>query len=210
MDCSSPDSSVHGDSPGKNTERLPCPPPGIKPKSPTLEVDFLPSEPQGKPNIPLVPVLFVSHSVSWLFNTSGEWSSNFATVKEDVGTSLVVQWLRLRASIAEDVVSIPSRWSHMLHGVAKKKRGRWVHWFWFGRMFHRNSGHEDTPQVWLSVLYATGVPRASRLLPTLNRSRAWVCWSEGGQSCPARGNGPARLLSGIKGILAARRESLRG
>ena len=64
LDFSLPDSSVHGDSPGKNTERLPCPPPGIKPKSPTLEVDFLPSGPQGKPNIPLVPVLFVSHSVS--------------------------------------------------------------------------------------------------------------------------------------------------
>ena len=43
MDCSPPGSSVHGDSPGKNG--LPCSPPGnipnpgIKPKSPALQVD---------------------------------------------------------------------------------------------------------------------------------------------------------------------------
>ena len=52
MDCSPPGSFVHGDSPGKNTGvRLPFPPPGdlpnpgIKPRSPTLQVDSLPSEP---------------------------------------------------------------------------------------------------------------------------------------------------------------------
>ena len=28
---------------------LPCPPPGIKPKSPALQADSLPSEPLGKP-----------------------------------------------------------------------------------------------------------------------------------------------------------------
>ena len=28
MDCSPPGSSVHGDSPGKKTSELPCPPPG--------------------------------------------------------------------------------------------------------------------------------------------------------------------------------------
>ena len=45
-----PMDSVHGDSPGKNT-RVPCPPsgdlpnPGIEPRSPTLQVDSLPSEP---------------------------------------------------------------------------------------------------------------------------------------------------------------------
>ena len=54
---------VHGDSPGKNTGEkkkntgvgLPFPPPGdlpnpgIKPRSPTLQVDSLPSETPGKP-----------------------------------------------------------------------------------------------------------------------------------------------------------------
>ena len=49
MDCSSPSSSVHGDSPGKNTG-VPCPPPddlpnpGIKLRSLALQVDSLLSE----------------------------------------------------------------------------------------------------------------------------------------------------------------------
>ena len=54
MDCSLPDSSVHGDSLGKNTGvGLPCPlagdlpNPGIKPSFPTGR--SLPSEPPGKP-----------------------------------------------------------------------------------------------------------------------------------------------------------------
>ena len=56
MDCSPPGTSVHGDSPGKNTSGLPCPPPGdlpnpgIEPRFPTLQVDSLPAEPPGKPN----------------------------------------------------------------------------------------------------------------------------------------------------------------
>ena len=54
VDCSLPGSSVHGDSPGKNTG-LPCPPPGdllnpgIKARSPTLQADSLLSEPPWKP-----------------------------------------------------------------------------------------------------------------------------------------------------------------
>ena len=46
--------SVHGESPGMNTG-VGCPPPGdlpnpgIEPRSPTLQVDSLPSEPPGKP-----------------------------------------------------------------------------------------------------------------------------------------------------------------
>ena len=54
MDCRPPGSSVYGDSPGKNTGvgchfLLHLPDPGIKPRSPTLHVDLLPAEPQGKP-----------------------------------------------------------------------------------------------------------------------------------------------------------------
>ena len=52
MDCSPLGSSVHGDSPGKHTgvdyHALPSGDlsnPGIKPRSPTLQVDSLPSEP---------------------------------------------------------------------------------------------------------------------------------------------------------------------
>ena len=56
MDCSPPGSSVHGDSPGKNTG-VGChaflqgdpPNPGTEPRSPTLPVDSLPSESPGKP-----------------------------------------------------------------------------------------------------------------------------------------------------------------
>ena len=56
MDCRPPAFSVHGDSPGKNTG-VGChallqgdlPNPGIEPKSPTLQADSLPAEPQGKP-----------------------------------------------------------------------------------------------------------------------------------------------------------------
>ncbi|CAI9162998.1 unnamed protein product [Rangifer tarandus platyrhynchus] len=59
MDCSPPGSSVHGDSPGKNTG-VGChaflqptagdlPNPGIEPRSPSWQADSLPSEPPGKP-----------------------------------------------------------------------------------------------------------------------------------------------------------------
>ena len=51
MDCSPPGSSIHQDSPGKNTgvgyHALLHP--GIKPKSPSMQVDSLPAEPPGKP-----------------------------------------------------------------------------------------------------------------------------------------------------------------
>ena len=54
-DCSPPGSSVHGDSPTKNTG-VGChfllqdlPNPGIEPRSPALQADSLPAEPQGSP-----------------------------------------------------------------------------------------------------------------------------------------------------------------
>ena len=57
MDCSPPGSSVHGDSPGKNTG-VSCYALlqgilsnwGIEPQSPSLKPDSLPSEPPGKPD----------------------------------------------------------------------------------------------------------------------------------------------------------------
>ena len=56
QDCSPSGSSVHGDSPGKNTGvgchallRGNLPNPGIEPRSPTLQVDSLLPEPPGKP-----------------------------------------------------------------------------------------------------------------------------------------------------------------
>ena len=53
MDCSLPGCSIHGDS--EYWSVLPCSPsgdlpnPGVEPRSPTLQVDSLPSEPPGKP-----------------------------------------------------------------------------------------------------------------------------------------------------------------
>ena len=55
MDCSPPGSSIHGDSPGKNTG-VGChfllqgnlPTPGIEPRSPALQADSLLSEPPEK------------------------------------------------------------------------------------------------------------------------------------------------------------------
>ena len=61
MDCSLPGSSVHGDSPGKNTEvgrhshlQGIFPTQGIKPRSPVWQVDSLPSEPPGKSQVNLI------------------------------------------------------------------------------------------------------------------------------------------------------------
>ena len=60
MDYSLPGSSVHGNSPGKNTEVV-CqaflhgifPSLGIEPRSPAQQVESLQSEPPGKPMPPL-------------------------------------------------------------------------------------------------------------------------------------------------------------
>ena len=56
MDYSLPSSSVHGDSPGKEYwSGLPYPLPGdlpnprVEPRSPALQADSLPTEPQGSP-----------------------------------------------------------------------------------------------------------------------------------------------------------------
>ena len=55
MDCSPPGSSVHGILQAIIVEGLPfpslgdLPDPGVKPQSPELQADSLPSEPPGKP-----------------------------------------------------------------------------------------------------------------------------------------------------------------
>ena len=56
MDCSTPGSPLHGDSPGRRyLSGLPCPSPGdlpnpgIEPRSPAVQVDCLLSEPPAKP-----------------------------------------------------------------------------------------------------------------------------------------------------------------
>ena len=76
MDSSLPDSSVHGDSPGKNTgvsfhALLQGIFPGIKPRSPTLQVDSLSSKPPEKPkntgvgSLSLLRVIFMTQELNW-------------------------------------------------------------------------------------------------------------------------------------------------
>ena len=69
MDYSPPGSSVHGDSLGKNTVMGSVPSsrgssnPGIKPSSPTLQLDSLPSEPLGKPKNTGVGILSIFQGI---------------------------------------------------------------------------------------------------------------------------------------------------
>ena len=81
MDCSPPGSSLHGNSPGKNTGVGSCSPPGpppgdlpnpgIKCRSPTLQADSLPAEPPGKPkntgvgSLSLHQGIFLTQESNW-------------------------------------------------------------------------------------------------------------------------------------------------
>ena len=116
-DRNSPGSSVHGDSPGKNTG-VGCPPPEklpdprIEPRSPSLQADSLLSEPPGKFNLsdcisPKIesssrasfPVLFkVTFPVFWFILTT--WY---------IWASQVTQWVKnspANAGDTRDTVSI--------------------------------------------------------------------------------------------------------
>ena len=78
MDCSSPGSAVHGNSPGKNT-RVGChallqgifPTQESKHRSPALQVDSLLSEPLGKPkntgvsSLALLQRIFLTQELNW-------------------------------------------------------------------------------------------------------------------------------------------------
>ena len=76
MDSSLPDSSVHGDSPGKNTgvsfhALLQGIFPGINPRCPTLQVDSLSSKPPeklkntGVGSLSLLQVIFITQELNW-------------------------------------------------------------------------------------------------------------------------------------------------
>ena len=79
MDCSPPGSSVHEDSPGKNTRVGCCGPPpgdlpnlGVEPRSPTLKADSLPFEPPEKPkntgrgSLSLLQGIFPNQECNWV------------------------------------------------------------------------------------------------------------------------------------------------
>ena len=85
MDRSPPGSSVHGDSPGKNTRvKLSCPPPGdlpnsgIEPRSPALQMDSLPSGPPGKPLPCNAFPLISAFRLTWFFSLCSCLCPNFS------------------------------------------------------------------------------------------------------------------------------------
>ena len=73
MDCSPPSSSVHGDSPDKNTihgNPGDLPNPGIEPRSPALQVDSLPTKPpvkgaRHKGNALMIRFTWMSRPANW-------------------------------------------------------------------------------------------------------------------------------------------------
>ena len=87
MDCSPSGSSVLGDSSGKNTG-VGChalPNPRIKPRSPTLQADSLPTEPQGNPKNPgvgslsLLQGIFPTQESTGVSRIAGEFFTSRAT-----------------------------------------------------------------------------------------------------------------------------------
>ena len=58
MDCSPPDSSIHGILQARILEwvAMDLPDPGIEPRSPTLQADALTSDPPGKPILNMVNI----------------------------------------------------------------------------------------------------------------------------------------------------------
>ena len=115
MDCSPLGSSVHGDSPGKHTgvdyHALPSGDlsnPGIKPRSPTLQVDSLPSEPPWKPpinperNQPWIvigrtdaeaeaPILWLPNVKSWLTGKNTDIGKDWRQKEKGVAADEMVR-----------------------------------------------------------------------------------------------------------------------
>ena len=79
MDCSPPGSSVHGDSPDKNTgvgchvllQGFLCQ--GIEPGSSALQADSLPSEPPGKPCMMIAKLIYRLFAVTYYYFSLSKW-----------------------------------------------------------------------------------------------------------------------------------------
>ena len=129
MDCSLPGSSVHADTPGKNTG-VSChallqgnlPNPGIEEaRSPTLRADSLPAEPQGKPkntgvgSLSLLWRIFLTQELNqgllhcrWiLYQLSYQgspWEAPVNVLLHASGTSLVAQMVNNLPAMQETQV----------------------------------------------------------------------------------------------------------
>ena len=103
IDCIPPDSSVHGDSPGKNTgSQLPCPPPrdfpnaGVKPQSLALQEDSLPVESPGKSkntgvgSLSLLQGNFLTQELNCVSSIAGRFFTNWATWEAQRRASLPI------------------------------------------------------------------------------------------------------------------------
>ena len=115
IDCSPPGFSVHEDSPGQEYwSGLPCPAPGdlpnprIKPRSPALQADSLPSESPGKPHhllhpspLPSVfPSIRVFSNESALHIRRQKWSFGFSISPSNEYSGLIsfrIDWFDLLA-----------------------------------------------------------------------------------------------------------------
>ena len=90
MDCSSPGSSVHGASQQEYWNGLPVPSPGdlpdpeVKPRYPTLQADYLPSEPPGK------PTRFTMNVLSFLLKKCRKTRANQVQTKKKKSVSCSV------------------------------------------------------------------------------------------------------------------------
>ena len=129
MDRSLPGFSVHGDSPGKNTG-VGChalhpgdlPNPGIEPRSPTLQVDSLQSEPPGKPkntgvgSLSLLQGIFPTQESNWgllhcrqiLYQLSHKGSLGLSpglgrSPGEGIGYPLQYSWASMVAQLEKNI-----------------------------------------------------------------------------------------------------------
>ena len=117
MDCNPPGGFVHGNSPGRNTGGLACPPlgdlpnPGTEPRSSALRMDSLPSELPGKPkntavhSLSLLQGIFLTRNwtrVSWIaggFFTS--WATREAWLRAQFKLNDWVLYLSLTAHLGQ-------------------------------------------------------------------------------------------------------------
>ena len=107
-DCSLPGSSVHGDSPGNNTG-VGCPALlqgnlpnlGVEPRSPTMQVDSLPSEPPGKPS--------GSESMCNAEDPSSIPGSG-KSAEEGIGYPLQYSWASLVAQLVKNPLAMQETW----------------------------------------------------------------------------------------------------
>ena len=93
--------------------------PGIKPGSPALQADSLPTEPPGKPSAPSVTAEMQMEGETLLHVPTNGYDQKWGVGS---GTSLAVQWLKPHASNAGGTGSVPEGAGKILHASQPKHR----------------------------------------------------------------------------------------